>query len=84
MTMPPRRMSQHLHPDKGLSQTSTQDPPPTQILSTIVEGSEHPTFGDIPDVEVLHPANDTSATAVGSSQNVGGTSSTQTNGCAPH
>jgi hypothetical protein len=59
-------------------------PPPTQILSTITEGSEHPTFGDIPEVEVLHPTNNTSTTAAGSSQNTGGANSTQTNRGASH
>jgi hypothetical protein len=67
-----------------LPQTFTQNLPPTQNLSTITEGSEHPTFSDIPEVEMLHPANNTSTTTPGSSQNVGGTSSTQTNGGAPH
>jgi hypothetical protein len=53
-------------------------------LSTIVEGSEHPTFSDIPEVEVLHLANNTSTTVVGLSQNIKGTNSTQTNGDALH
>jgi hypothetical protein len=48
------------------------------------KGSEHQSFGDILEVEVLHPVNNTSTTAPGSSQNVGGASSTQTNGGAPH
>jgi hypothetical protein len=53
--------------------------PPTHTLSTIIEGSEHPTFGDIPEPRQHHPAT-VSTIAVGSSQNGGGASSTQTNG----
>jgi hypothetical protein len=45
---------------------------------------EHPTFGDITKVEVLDPANNTSTTAAGSSKNIEGASSTQTNEGAPH
>jgi hypothetical protein len=70
--MPPRRVNQHLHPDKGLPQTTDQNishQPPTQALPTIIETSEH-------------PAN--MSTVVGSSHNGGGTSSTQTLGGAPH
>jgi hypothetical protein len=48
--MPPRRFSQHLHPDEGLPQTLAPNHPPTQIVSTIVEGLENPAFGDIPEV----------------------------------
>jgi hypothetical protein len=47
-------------------------------LSTITEGSEHPTFSDIPELELHQPAT-MSTTASGSSQNDRGTSSTQTN-----
>jgi hypothetical protein len=47
-------------------------------LSTIVEGSEHPTFGDIPEFQ-LHQLATMSTTTAGSSQNSGGTNSTQTN-----
>jgi hypothetical protein len=81
--MPPRRQSQHLHLDEGLPQTSTQIQstahPPTQTLSTIIEGSEHPTFDDIPKFQ-LHQLDTMSTTTGGSSQNGGGVSSTQTNG----
>jgi hypothetical protein len=49
------------------------------MLFTIVEGSKHPTFGDVPQVDLLPLPNNVSTTAAGSSQNVGGTSSTQTN-----
>jgi hypothetical protein len=84
LTMPPRWFSQRLHPDEDMPQTSTLNHPPTQILSIIAEGSEHPTFGDILEVEVLHSANNTSTTVVWSSQNIGGTSSTQTNGGTPN
>jgi hypothetical protein len=68
-----------------LPQTSTQNQSPTQNLLTIPEGLEHTTFDDIPEVELQHPANNNaSITAVGSSQNVRGASSTQSNGGAPH
>jgi hypothetical protein len=58
--------------------------PSTQVLSTIPEGLEHPAFGDIPEVQLHQLANNMSTTAPGSSQNGGGTSSTQTNGGALH
>jgi hypothetical protein len=70
--MPPRRASQRLHPNEGLSQTTDQNisrQPPTQALPTITETSEH-------------PANMT--TAAGSSHNGGGASPTQTLGGASH
>jgi hypothetical protein len=47
-----------------------------------MEGSEHPIFDDIPEVQ-LHQLATISTTVVGSSQNGGGTSSTQTNGSNP-
>jgi hypothetical protein len=53
-------------------------------FSTIAKGSEHQTFGYISEIEVLRSANNTSTTTVGSSQNVGGASSTQTNRGALH
>jgi hypothetical protein len=81
--MSPRRFSQRLHPDEDMPQTSTQSQPPTQILSTITKGSEHATFGDILEVDVLPPPNNVSTTIVESSQNARGTNSTQTNGGAP-
>jgi hypothetical protein len=85
--MPPRRQSQCLHPDEGLPKTSSQKQPilypPTQTLSTIVEGSEHSTFGDIPELQLHQPAT-MSTTAADSSQNGGGARSTQTNGGDPH
>jgi hypothetical protein len=83
LTMPPRRFSQRLHPDEDLHQTSTQNQVSTHTLSTIAEGSEHPAFGDIPEVHLHQPAN-MSTTAVASSQNGRGASSTQTNCGAPH
>jgi hypothetical protein len=58
-------------------------PPSTQILSTIDEGFEHSNFDDILEVQ-LHQLANMSTTAADSSQNGGGTSSTQTNGVAPH
>jgi hypothetical protein len=75
-------MIQCLHPDEALIQTKNL--PLTQNLSTIAEGLEHPTFGNILEIEMPHPANNTSTTASGSSQNVEGASSIQTNGGAPH
>jgi hypothetical protein len=77
--MAPRRFIQRLHLDEDLPQTFTHNHSPTQILSAIVKGVEHPTFDDIPKVEVWHPVNNTSTTAAGSSQSTGGASSTQTN-----
>jgi hypothetical protein len=57
--------------------------PSTQTLSTIIEGSEQQTFDDIPKLQLHQPAT-TSTIAAGSSQNGGGTNSTQTNGGDPH
>jgi hypothetical protein len=82
--MPPRRFSECLHLDEDLPQTSMQNRPPTQVLSTIAEGSEHPTFGDIPDAELQQPVNNMSTTTAGSSQNGEGARSTQTYSGAPH
>jgi hypothetical protein len=56
--------------------------PPTQTLSTIIEGSGHPTFGNIPKPHQHQPAT-MSTTAAGSSQNGSCASSTQTNGGNP-
>jgi hypothetical protein len=83
--MPPRQISQHLHLDEGSTPTSNQNQthkPSTQALPTILEGAEHPTFDAIPQVQ-LQPTN-MPTTAIGSSQNGGATSSTQTNRGAPH
>jgi hypothetical protein len=80
------RMRQHLHPDEGLSREFTNNPPlrqpSTQNLSTIVEDPEHPTFGDIPEVQLDQPAH-ISATTAWPSQNSGAASSTQTAEGAP-
>jgi hypothetical protein len=46
-------------------------------MPTIVEDPEHPTFGDIPEVELHQPAH-ISTTVAGPSQNNGTTNSTQT------
>jgi hypothetical protein len=85
--MPPRRVSQSLHPDESLPQDSTINPPlhqpSTQIHPTITEGLESPNFGDIPEVQLHQPAN-MSTTTEGSSHNGGGASSTQTSGCVLH
>jgi hypothetical protein len=53
--------------------------PSTQTLSTIIEGSEHGTFGNIPELQLHQPAT-LSTTIVGSIQNSRGIRSTQTNG----
>jgi hypothetical protein len=85
--MPPRRLSQHLQRpgDEALPKTSAQNQLPTQNLSTITEGLEHAVFDGVPEVELQHTANNnTSTTELGSSQNLEGTSSTQTNGGALH
>jgi hypothetical protein len=71
LMMPPRRVNQCLHPDKGLPQTSDQNQPPfqqpsTQTLPTITEATEHPTFDNIPEIQ-LQEAN-ISIAAVGTSQ----------------
>jgi hypothetical protein len=52
-------------------------------LYTIAEGSKDPTFGDIFELQLHQPAT-MFTTAAGSSQNGGGTSSTQTNRGDPH
>jgi hypothetical protein len=54
--IPPRRISQRLHPDEGLPQASNQNQPPfqqpsTQAFSVITEAAEHPTFGNILEVQ---------------------------------
>jgi hypothetical protein len=87
LTMPPRRSSQRLHVDDGLPQTFDQNQipfqhPPNQALPTITEAIEHPTFNNIPEIQLQH--DNMSTTAADSDQNGGGTSSTQTNGGAPH
>jgi hypothetical protein len=54
--MPPRRVSQRLHPDEGLLQTSDQNQPPlqqpsTRTLPTITEAAE-PAFDNILEVQL--------------------------------
>jgi hypothetical protein len=83
LMMPSRQFSHRLHPDEDMPQTSTHSQPPTQILSTIAEGLEHATFGDIPEFDVIPPPNNVSTAAAGLSQNAGGTNSTQINEGAP-
>jgi hypothetical protein len=73
--MPPRKVSQRLHSDEGLPQTSNQNQlpfqqPSTQTLPTITEATENPTFDSIPKIQ-LHQAN-ISTIAVGTSQSDGG------------
>jgi hypothetical protein len=87
LMMPPKQFNQRLNPDEGLPQVSDQNQlpfhqPSNQTLSTIIEGFDHPTFGDSPELQ-LHQLATMSTTAAGSSQNGGGTSSTQTNGGDP-
>jgi hypothetical protein len=56
LTMRMRRVSQHLHPNEGLLQTSDQNQPPlqqpsTETLPTINEATEL-TFDNIPEVQL--------------------------------
>jgi hypothetical protein len=81
--MLPRRASQCLHLDEGLPQITDENishQPPTQVLPTITETSEHPTLDNAPATQ--HLAN--MSTTAGSSHNGRGASFTQTNGGAPH
>jgi hypothetical protein len=80
----PDKATQMIQSASPSRQKLTPNHPPTQILSTIIEGPRNPAFGDIPEVQLHQPANNMSTTIGGSSQNGGGTSSTQTNGGAPH
>jgi hypothetical protein len=86
LTMPPRRMSQRLHADDRPLRESTNNPPlhqpSIQNLPTIAEDPEHPTFGDIPEVQFHQPTH-ISTIVAGPSQNNGVASSTQTAGGAP-
>jgi hypothetical protein len=70
--MPPRRVSHRLHLDETPPQEYIIPPPPnqssTQILPTIIEGAEHPAFGDIPEVHLHLPIN-TSTTIAEPSHN---------------
>jgi hypothetical protein len=65
-----------------LPQASDQNQPPTHALPTIIEAAKHPTFDNIPEIQ-LQQAN-MSTTATGTSWNDGGASSTQTNGGDRH
>jgi hypothetical protein len=62
LPMTPRRMSQHLHSDEGPLRESINNPPihqpSTQSLLTIAEDPKHPTFGDIPKVQLHQPTRD--------------------------
>jgi hypothetical protein len=87
LTMSLRRIGQCLHLDEGLPQASKQNQHPfqqlpTQNLPTITKVAEHPTFDNIPEVQ-LHQVN-MSTTTAGTSQNGRGTSSTQTSGGDQH
>jgi hypothetical protein len=82
LTMPSRRVSQCLHPEEGLPQTSNQNQlpfqqPSTQTLPTITEATENPTFDNIPEIQ-LQQVN-ISTTAVGTSPSSGGDHHLNTN-----
>jgi hypothetical protein len=57
--MPPRRVSNHLHPQDPPLQESIIPPPlnqpPTQILPAIAENAEYPEFKDIPEMCLNQP-----------------------------
>jgi hypothetical protein len=59
--MPPKRVSNRLHPQNPPSQESIIPPPPnqppTQILPAIAEGAEYPEFEDIPKMCLHQPIN---------------------------
>jgi hypothetical protein len=65
--MPLRRLCQHLHPGEGPSQESNDNKPlrqpSTQILPTITEEPEHPTFKSTPEVQLHQPAHSYTTTA---------------------
>jgi hypothetical protein len=86
LTMPSRRLSQRLHPGEGPMKESTDSPclhqPSTQILPTIAEELEHPTFTNTPEVQLHQPAH-AFTVVVGPSQNSGTANSSQTGGGAP-
>jgi hypothetical protein len=50
LKMPSKTVSQCLllPGDEALPQTSSQNQPPTENLSTITEGHEHAAFNDVP------------------------------------
>jgi hypothetical protein len=54
--MPPRRVSQRLHPDEGLLQTFDQNQPSFQQPSTqtlpIITKAVEPSFDNIPEVQL--------------------------------
>jgi hypothetical protein len=72
--MPPRRVSQCLHPNRGLLQSFDQNQPPfqqpsTQTLHTITEAAEL-TFDNITEVQLHHATISTTA-AIASQSNEG-------------
>jgi hypothetical protein len=73
LTIPLRRMSEHLYLDEGPPQESTHNPSfhqsSTQNLHTIAKDPEHPTVEDIPEVQLLQLAH-ISTTVAGPSQTV--------------
>jgi hypothetical protein len=85
LTIPPRRVSQCLHPDEGLLQTFDKNQPPlqqpsTQILPTITEAVE-PTFDNIPEVQLQQAT--MPATAAMASQSNEGDQHLNTNTLSP-
>jgi hypothetical protein len=64
--MPPRRVSQRLHQDEGLLQTSDQNQPSFQQPSTqtlpIIAKATKPTFDNIPEVQLQQATMATTAT----------------------
>jgi hypothetical protein len=77
----PMRICQRFHPVEGPPRESTNYPPlhqpSTQSIPTITKDPEHPTFRDIPEVQLHQPAH-ISTTTTRPSQSSGAASSTQT------
>jgi hypothetical protein len=84
--MPPRRVSNRLHPHDPPPQESIIPPPPnqppTQILQAIAEGTEYPKFKDIPGMCLHQPVN-TSANAEPSHNIATSSQATERDLCQP-
>jgi hypothetical protein len=85
LTLPPRRVSQCLHPDEGLPQISDQNQPPlqqpsTQTLLIITEAAE-PTYDNILEVQLQQTT--MSTTAIVTTQGSGGNQHLNTNPLPP-
>jgi hypothetical protein len=85
LMMLPRKVSQRLHLDEGLLQTSDQNQPPlqqpsTQALPTITKAAEL-TFDDIPEVQLQQAT--MSTTIIVTSQGNGGDQHLNTNPLPP-